>query len=191
MNNPKHILALLGLAVLFFLAGCRKEDDDPAPTPPPPPSTPALYFRLGGDTLVSDPANPGMMVKKGYLAIRSVVDSSIFVIAADPQLQPYFAVLLAEVGAGQLTNLAALSKNLSDFFAVGAGATSIAYNGMNMVAAHDPAQNPRMTGQVTNADFDRFIADVVIGAQQNNVPAGIIQEFGALLESLRGQVVQG
>jgi hypothetical protein len=190
MSNWKHASTLIGLVALFFLAGCRKEEEAP-PAPAPGPATPALYFRLGGDTLVTDPANPGMQVKKGYLAIRSVVDSSIFVIAADPPLQPYFAVLLGEVGAGQLTNLAVLSKQLSDFFAVGAGATSITYNGMNMVAAHDPAQNPRMTGMVTNADFDRFIADVVIGAQQNGVPMSIIQEFGALMESLRSQVVQG
>lgn len=181
---------LAAVVLTTILSGCKKDDDDPvAPTPTPTP-TPALYLRLGGDTMVADPASPGSMVKKGYLAIRSVVDSSIFVIAADPQLQPYFAVLLAEVTGGNTTNLAVLSENLSEFFAVGAGATSITYSGLNMVDAHDPATNPRMTGLVTDADFDRFMADVGVGATQNNVPTSIINEFVALMQTLREDVVQ-
>ncbi|MBX2978698.1 MAG: group 1 truncated hemoglobin [Flavobacteriales bacterium] len=191
MKTSIGTLLLTALTSVIIITGCKKDDDTPTPPGPGPAPTPSLYLRLGGDTLVADPAAPGMEVKKGYLAIRSVVDSSIFVIAADPELQPYFAVLLGEVGAGQLTNLAVLSKSLSDFFAVGAGATSIQYAGLNMVDAHNPATNPRMTGLVTNEAHDRFIADVVIGAQQNNVPMSIIQEFGALMESLRSQIVQG
>ncbi|HEY0978442.1 MAG TPA: hypothetical protein VGE21_13295, partial [Flavobacteriales bacterium] len=140
------------VVVATIATGCKKDDDDPVTPTPNPPATPALYFRLGGDTLVNDPANSGQMIKKGYLAIRSVVDSSIFVIAADPQLQPYFAVLLGEVTGGDLTGFAALSENLSEFFAVGAGATSIEYTGLNMVDAHNPATNPRMTGMVTDED---------------------------------------
>jgi len=191
MNTLSRTSILTALALITLVSACKKDEEDPPAPAPPPAPTPALYVRLGGDTLVADPANPGMQVKKGYLAIRSVVDSSIFVIAADPQMQPYFALLLSEVGSGNLTNLAVLSKNLSDFFAVGAGATSIMYNGIGMVAAHDPAQNPRMTGLVTDAAMDQFIADVVVGAQQNSVPPSIIAEFGALMESLRSAIVQG
>ena len=191
MKTLRATLLLSGFTAILIMTGCKKDDETPTPPAPGPAPTPSLYVRLGGDAMVADPANPGMQVKQGYLAIRSVVDSSIFVIAADPELQPYFAVLLGEVGGGQLTNLAVLSKNLTDFFAVGAGATSIQYNGLNMADAHNPAVNPRMTGLVTDEAHDRFIADVVIGAQQNNVPMSIIQEFGALMESLRGPIVQG
>src|ERR1044071_1495224 len=87
--------------VSVALGGCNK-DDDPAPAPPAPPA-PTLYERLGGTTMVDDPAAPGTMIEQGYLGLRSVVDSTIFVIAGDPQLQPYFAVLLTEVGNNDLT----------------------------------------------------------------------------------------
>ena len=64
------------------LTGCKKDDDDPV-TPTPPAPTPTLYQRLGGTTMVNDPANPGTMIETGYLGLRSVVDSTIFVIAGE------------------------------------------------------------------------------------------------------------
>jgi hypothetical protein len=179
---------LITAALLTLATGCKKDDEDPAPTPGPAP-TPTLYQRLGGTTMVADPANSGAMIEQGYLGLRSVVDSTIFVIAGDPQLQPYFAVLLAEVGSGDLTGFAALSESLTEFFAVATGAQNFTYDGMNMVDAHNSA-NPRMVGLVDNAAFDRFIVDLVQGAAQNNVPAAIVADIGALVETLRGPIVQ-
>lgn len=181
------LLTLLGLALL--ITACKK-DDDTTPTPTPTPSSPTLYQQVGGTTMVDDPAHPGEMIEQGYLSLRSVVDSSIFVVAADPNMQPFFAVLLGEVGNGNTTGLSALSRNLTDFFAAATGSTNHAYGGRNMVNAHDPSTNTRMTGHATNASMDSFIADVVVGAQQNNVPADIIAQFGTLMESLRSQIVQ-
>lgn len=182
----KGTLYLAAAAVL--LSGCKKDDEDP-PAPAPSNPTPTIYQRLGGTTMVNDPANPGTMIEQGYLGLRSVVDSTIFVIAGDAQLQPYFAVLLAEVGSGDLTGFAALSENLTEFFAVATGAQNFTYSGMNMVDAHNSA-NPRMTGLVTDADFDQFIVDLVAGAAQNNVPSAIVTDIGALVETLRDDVVQ-
>ena len=130
------------------------------------------------------------MIEQGRLSLRSVVDSSIFVIAADPNLQPYFAPLLAEVTAGNTTNLGLLSRSLTDFFVVATGSKTGTYTGLNMRDAHDPAKNPRMALKADNKAYDDFIAAVVKGAQQNDVPNNIIQEVGVLLESLRGTVVQ-
>lgn len=182
--NTTLCLALAATAI----TGCKKDEDEtPAPSTPAP--TPTLYQRLGGTTMVNDPANPGQMIETGYLGLRSVVDSTIFVIAGDAQLQPYFAVLLAEVGSGDLTGFAALSESLTEFFAVACGAQNFTYTGMNMVDAHNGA-NPRMTGLVTDADFDRFIVDLVAGAAQNDVPADIVTDIGELVETLRDPIVQ-
>lgn len=175
-------LALPLFAVLLLITACKKDDDTVV--------EPTLYEKLGGTTMVADPANPGQMIEQGRLGLRSVVDSTIFVIAADPELSPFFATLLAEVGNGNLSNLALLSKNLTDFFSVATGAENYTYNGMDMKAAHDPAQNPRMAMKADDADFDQFIADVVTGATQNSVPNELIQEVGALIETLRADVVQ-
>jgi hypothetical protein len=97
---------------------------------------------------------------------------------------------LAEVGAGNTTGLAKLSKSLTDFFCVGTGAKNFTYNGLNMKDAHDPAKNPRMALKSNNADMDIFIQSVVKGAQKNKVPSDLIGEVGVILESLRADIVQ-
>ncbi len=176
------LMVLLALA-LFSFSACDNDDDNPEPDP-------TIYEKLGGTTMVSDPANPGQMIEQGRLGLRSVVDSTIFVIAADPDLSPFFATLLMEVGNNNLSNLAILSKNLTDFFAVATGAESYSYNGLNMKDAHDPAVNPRMAMTADDTDFDNFIGAVVVGANQNSVPGDLITEIGALLETLRSDVVQ-
>lgn len=181
----KHVLTIGWMAVMGFtltLVGCKK-DNEPA-------MDDSLYARLGGTLKVNDPANPGQMIEKGRLGLRSVVDSTIFVIAANPRLQPYFGPLLTEVTAGNLTNLAILSRNLTDFFAVATGSKNDRYTGMNMRDAHNPARNPRMAMASDNQAFDDFVAAVVVGAQQNKVPMPLIQEVGQLIETLRGDVVQ-
>ena len=174
---------MVACAGIVLATACKKEKMQE-------PADDSLYGKLGGTTKVADPRNPGMMIEKGRLGLRSVVDSTIFVIAADAKLQPFFTPLLAEVTAGNTTNLAILSKNLTDFFSVATGAKNFTYTGLGMRAAHDPAQNPRMAKKSTNADFDNFIAAVVKGAQQNMVPNDLIAEVGKLLETLRAPIVQ-
>lgn len=189
MRNPFKFMMIL-LAVSISFTSCKDDDDDDMVTPTP--AEPTIYEKLGGTTMVSDPNNPGMMIEQGKLTLRSVVDSTIFVIAGDSRLQPYFPTLLGEVGSGDLTGFTALSMSLTNFFSSATGSKTIMYSGMNMVDAHDPAVNSRMALKADNASMDAFIEDVVVGAGQNGVPANapIIGEIGALLESLRPQIVQ-
>ncbi len=173
---------ILGIVVITMsvVSSCKKSSDDKK----------TLYDSLGGTSMVTDPVNPTMKIEQGRLNLRSVVDSTIFVIAADTAINGQFTVLLAEVTSGNLTGFSALSKNLTDFFCTATGAKNFTYSGKNMVAAHDPAQNSRMNGKADNADFDAFIADLVVGAQQNNVSNQLIGQIGALVETLRSDVVQ-
>lgn len=170
------------LAIGSFLTSCDKDEN--------PPVTPTLYDSLGGTEMVTDPANTSVKIEKGRLGIRSVVDSTIFVIAADPDLNPFFNVLLAEVTSGDLSGFQQLSKNLTDFFCVATGAKNFSYTGLSMVDAHDPAKNGRMNGKADDADFNKFIVDLVAGAQKNGLPDYLIARVGAIVETLRGQVVQ-
>ncbi len=182
----KMTMPVILAAALFtvMLAGsCKKDDKVVTPQP-------TLYDSLGGSTMVADPANSGMMIEKGRLGIRSVVDSTIFVIAGDNRINGKFTVLLSEVTSGNLSGFMELSKNLTDFVAVATGATHYTYTGDDMVAAHDPAQNSRMNGKASNADFDAFVEDLVAGANQNGVPANLVGSLGRLVETLRTKVVQ-
>jgi hypothetical protein len=180
------LLVLSGIvAMMTFFTACDNKDDNM-----PPPAAMTLYDSLGGETLVTDPVNVSVKIEQGRLGIRSVVDSTIFVIAADPELSPFFAALLAEVTAGNTSGFEALSENLTDFFCVATGAENFTYTGLNMVDAHDPAKNSRMNGKADDADFDQFIVDLVAGAQKNGLPDYLIARVGAVVETLRGQVVQ-
>ena len=193
----KHIILLaactVGMTIIF--SSCKKKDDTT------PAATPTLYDQVGGTTMVNDPANPGTMVQQGYLTIRSVTDSSIFVIAADTQLQKYFPTLLAEVGAGNLTGYKALSENFTYFICTATGSTNYTYTGLSMVAAHNHATNSRF-GATTPADvvttdstdFDKFVGDVGVGLAQNGVTSTnnptLVNALVALLNTTKKQVVQ-
>jgi hypothetical protein len=178
------LLFILGTCISgAFLSSCKKDDNTPT-------TTKTLYDSLGGTTMVSDPANSGVMIEQGRLGIRSVVDSTIFVIAADTAINGQFSALLAEVTAGNTSGFMALSKNLTDFFCVGTGAKNFNYGGKSMTAAHDPAQNSRMNGKADNGDFDAFVVDLVKGAKKVGLSDQLIGQVGAVVESLRTQVVQ-
>ncbi|UZR96561.1 hypothetical protein [Chondrinema litorale] len=175
------------LAIVLFTASCNDDDDMENQMEPDT----SLYATLGGTTMVDDPNNPGTQIEQGRLNLRAVVDSSIFVIAADSRLTPYFQVLLSEVGSNDLTGFAALSESLTDFFAVATGSENTSYTGLNMMDAHDPAKNDRMAFAADDAAMDAFIEDVVKGAELNGVTdPTIITPIGDLLESLRSSVVQ-
>ena len=190
----KKFSKLAILTVLFttsaFVTSCNNDDNnDTAPT---------LYKKLGGTTMVSDPNNPGQMIEQGRLSYRSVVDSTITLIVTDivlsenGNLGAHFAPIVGEVLSGNTTNVAVLSKNLTDFFSAntGGGATNT-YIGLDMVTAHNPATNPRMGVKSTDANYDKFIGYVGAAAGLNGVtdPA-LIGDVVAVLESLRAPIVQ-
>lgn len=190
-NFSKLALLALFIASGAFVTSCN-DDDDQAPEPT------SLYAKLGGTTMVADPNNPGQMIEQGRLSYRSVVDSTItlivsdIVVGAEGNLGQHFAPVISEALSGNTTNVAILSDNLTDFFSAntGGGATNT-YTGLNMVAAHDPAQNPRMGKKSNNAEYDKFIGYVGAAAGLNGVtdPA-LINEVVAVLESLRAPIVQ-
>ncbi len=174
----------LGLSSVV-LQSCKKHHTEPPPKP-------TLYDSLGGTAMVADPMDSKSKIEKGRLLIRNIIDSTIFVIAGDPSISGHFTVLLAEVGSGNLSGFQELSKNLTDFVAVGTGAKNYDYTGMDMVSTHDPAKNPRMNGKANNADMDSFEKDLFMGAGKAGVPATTpaLISVGKIVESLRSQVVQ-
>ena len=181
------IVSIISLAIgSMAIQSCKKKDDTPAP------AKPTLYDSLGGTAMVADPANSGTQIEAGRLLIRNIIDSTIFVIAGDTAINPLFNTLLTEVTAGNFSGFQRLSKNLTDFVAVGTGAKDYTYGGLSMVAAHDPATNPRISGKVDNGDMDSFETDLFTGAAKAGVPASTpaLISVGKIVESLRSQVVQ-
>lgn len=180
----------LGAGAVFY--SCSDDDDDN------PPAEASLYTRLGGTMMVQDPNNPSVMIEKGRLSYRSVVDTTITLIVSDivagaeGNFGEHFAPIVGEVLGGNTTNVAVLSKNLTDFFSAntGGGETNT-YNGLNMVEAHDPLQNPRMGAKANDADYSKFIGYVGQAAAMNGVTdQEIITDVVAVLESLREPIVQ-
>lgn len=187
----KRTLFALVLICGSFLVSCSDDDE----------ATPAeltLYQKLGGTSMVADPNNSGQLIEQGRLSFRSVVDSTITLIVTDIVLESngnlgaHFAPILAEVASGNTTNVAVLSKNLTDFFSAntGGGATNT-YSGLNMMVTHDPALNPRIGKKVNNTEYDKFIGYVGAAAGLNGVtdPA-LIGDVVTVLESLRSPIVQ-
>jgi hypothetical protein len=189
MNKPSVSKLISGMTVLcaiLVMISCSKSSNNA----PPAATGNTLYDSLGGTTLVADPTRTGANIEKGRLGIRNVIDSTIFVIAADSRINGHFTTLLAEVTQGDLSGFTNLSENLTTFVSGATGAKDFIYIGLSMTDAHNPATNPRMNGKASNADFDAFVSDLVTGAYKNKLPANLISSVGAIAESLRGQVVQ-
>jgi hypothetical protein len=180
-------------AMSVFALGFSSCDEDEMPEPP---DTSFYATKLGGEMKVADPLNSGQMVEQGFLNLRTVVINTVTTIATNEggkydALQPYFTVLLAEVGAGQTTGLNMLVMDFSEFLAEATGSKNFMYSGLSMSAAHDPARNGRMTGKINNADYDLFIQAVVEGAAQAGITsADVVGPVGELLESVRAPIVQ-
>lgn len=195
MKKYKLIMAITILGCGVTIASCKKDVEEASTASSGLASNNYdLYNRLGGTDMVADPAMGGM-IEAGRLTLRSVVDSTIFVIAGDSAfLNSFFPVLVSELGAGNTTGLSELSENLTDFFCVATGSknASNAYIGLDMKTAHDPSANPRMGMKANDADYTKFVGYVVEGAAQNGVPATdpLVTDLGKLLETLRTTIVQ-
>lgn len=188
----KIAFLLLFTGVTVFLVSCSNDDTTTTPMEQ------SLYKRLGGTTKIADPNNPSVMIEKGRLAYRSVVDTTITLIVADivsgaeGNFGAHFAPLVGEVSGGNTTNVAVLSKNLTDFFSANTGGGSTnTYTGLSMASAHNPSVNSRMGTTATNANYDKFIGYVGAAAGMNGVTdPEIINDVVTVLESLRTQIVQ-
>jgi len=191
MKKNIFLLGACFVAMTLTISSCKKKDNSPAAVMTTPQPAPSLYERVGGTTMKSDPNNKGQMIEAGRLTLRSVVDSSILVIAGDKQLQPYFKTLLTELGNNQTSGLTALSKNLTDFMCSATGSKTYMYTGLSMSAAHDPTKNSRMGMTANSADFDKFVGDVGTGLAKNNVTdKQLIADLVALLNTTKSAVVQ-
>ena len=190
------VLGLIGVTVIT--TSCKKKKTDATITPTPMPS---LYTRVGGSVMVSDPKNAGTTIQQGRLTLRSVTDSSIYVIAADTQMAKYFPTLLAEVNAYNTTGFSALSKNFTDFLCIATGSTDYSYTGKSMTDAHNHATNSRMgdgmnvnSQKVNSADFDKFVGDIGTGLAKNGVTssnnAALVNDLVALLNTTKTSIVQ-
>ncbi len=121
--------------------------------------------------------------------IESAVEKSILAIASDPDLTPFFAVLLQDEN-GEGPGLEALKDNIADFIdeATGGDAT---YGGLSMQAAH-AATNPRMANaeNITNATYDSFLDAMISGAKQAGISnESTLSEYRNLLEQSRSSIV--
>lgn len=187
----KFALCALVFGALTFTSCSKSDTAAPA----------SIYQRLGGTTMVADPDNAGQMIEQGRLSYRKVIVSTIGLIAADAQsnasgnLGAHFAPLLAEVNAGNTTNLAELVDNLTDFFSFNTGGTNAVntYSGLSMADAHNPAVNgSRMPIKANAANYTKFEGYVGAAAVQNGVAANtqLYTDIVAVLESLRPTIVQ-
>lgn len=191
----KFALCAFVMGGFAFFTSCSKDEN------PTTPAKASIYARLGGTTMVQDPdAAAGVMIEKGRLSYRKVVNSTIGLIVADVQsgaqgnLGAHFAPLLGEVTAGNTTNLAELVDNLTDFFSFNTGGTNAVnvYSGLDMVTAHNTATNSRMGTKSSAADYTKFEGYVGAAAVANGVAANteLYTDVVAVLESLRAPIVQ-
>lgn len=191
----KFALCAMVLGGFAVFTSCSKDN-----TAPETPVKASIYTRLGGTTKQQDPRGAsGVMIEKGRLAFRSVVDTTINLIVADIKsgatgnLGAHFAPLVGEVSSGNVTNVGALSKDITDFFSANTGGGSTnTYTGLDMIAAHNPTTNPRMGTKSNTADYSKFEGYVGAAANKNGVASNteLYTDVVAVLESLRTPIVQ-
>lgn len=189
-----------GIAFITTTAtSCKKDKDNTSLATTP------LYDTLGwfiqgaqgdvagnGVKMIDDPDNPGQKIQAGRLAIRTVVNQAIMVIAADTALNVYFPTLLSEVTAGNTTGYAHLLETFTDFVQQAVSGQQI-YKGLSMAAAHTHATFSRFGDDAhptsDEDDFNRFIGDVGQAATALSVPPSVTGQLAALLETTKPDIV--
>lgn len=189
MNVRKTAVALVLLLILgvsgLWIGSCKKSNKAVS-------GRQTFYDSLGGTALVADPANFGQDVEKGYLTIRTIVDSALFIIAGDDSINGYFSILVNEDTLHLApTEYQKLSVNMTNFFAVAAGAKDYSYTGPSLLAAHSPDSNTNIPMPVTADAFNRFAYDMgQSAALYGGLSAQLISQLGDLMYRYEPQVVQ-
>ena len=207
MKPTKLVITAFFIALGFgaITMGSCSKDKNNTPTTPVLATSP-LYDTLGwfiqggqgavagnGTKMIADPDNAGQNIQAGRLAIRTVVNKALMVIAADTSLNVYFPTLLGELGANNTTGYSHLLNTFTDFVQQAVSGQQI-YMGLSMHTAHNHATYTRFGDAAhptsSNANFDQFVTDVATAAQSLNVPNSVIAQLGALLNTTRADVVQ-
>jgi hypothetical protein len=187
-NKAFLLIMIVALAtVCVTTLSCKKSKATTAS------GTPTLYDTLGGATLVLDPLDPdSTMIEKGYLTIRTIVDTTMFTFASDPLIDTFFIVLSTEDAAGKDSEYVNLSTGMTNFIAMAAGCTNpkYAYSGPDMYAAHNPATNKNIPLSVTDSAFNEFVYDIAQSAINYGLSAQVVSQFGSMLYKYEGQIVQ-
>jgi len=186
-NKALLLIMILGLAtVCVTTLSCKKSKATGAS------GKPTLYDTLGGATLVVDPLDDTAMIEKGYLTIRTIVDTTMFTFASDPLIDTFFIVLSTEDAAGKDTEYVNLSLGMTNFIATAAGCTNpkYAYSGPDMYAAHNPDSNSKIPLSVTDSAFNEFVYDIAQSAINYGLSAQVVSQFGSMLYKYEGQIVQ-
>jgi hypothetical protein len=185
-NKALLLIMILALAVVCVTThSCKKSKATAS-------GKPTLYDTLGGATLVADPLSPDSMIERGYLAIRTIVDTTMFTFASDPLIDTFFIVLSTEDAAGKDTEYVNLSTGMTNFIATAAGCTNpkYAYSGPDMYAAHNPDSNRNIPLSVTDTAFNEFVYDLGQSAINYGLSAQVVSQFGSMLYKYEGQIVQ-
>lgn len=208
-SRTPFVIVLTVLIGFTSFTSCKKDEIVQPDVDPPVLMSSPLYDTLGwfiqggdpsmviegqGIKKISDPDNSGQMIQAGRLAIRTVVGSSLQIIAGDTTLAKYFPTLLNEVGSGNTTGFADLLESFTDFTQQAVSGQMI-YQGKSMVEAHNNMTYSRFGSAnqqfvTDNADFDKFVGNIVQASQGLNVPNSVIAQLGVILYSTEGDVVQ-
>ena len=107
----------------------------------------------------------------GWDSVSQIVDDTIAFHLDNPQVAHYF----------ENVDLDKLAGHVTAFFAAGIGGPN-KYEGRDMTSAHAHMN-------MSNADFDSAVADVLKAVDKNGVGAAEKAEVAAILESLRPAVM--
>ena len=159
------LAAVLGTALLA--AACQPMQPAPpppappmaAPMPPAPPMGATLYQRLGGQPAIQ-------------AVVKDFVENQV---APDPRINRFFAA------AVQQGRIPALEASVVNQVCQATGGPCV-YQGPPMQVVHHGMQ-------ISNADFDAFVQDLIKTLNKFNVPQREQQELLGILGPLRAQIV--
>jgi hypothetical protein len=184
-NKALLLIMILAVAtVCVTTLSCKKSK---ATTPS---GKQTLYDTLGGTTPVVDPLDTSHMIEQGYLTIRTIVDTTMFVFASDPLLEPFFIVLHDDDSLGQSSEYISLSTGMTRFIAMAAGSVDSVYTGPDMYAAHHHASDSNMPDiPLPDSVFNEFVYDLGQSAINYGLSAQVVSQFGSMLYKYEGQIV--
>lgn len=163
MKNITLVLAATVVASLLSITGCKKKTETVTETVyvdnTPPPGPPSLYTRLGG-----------------VGAITLVTDKFINNCATNSFIGPRFAST-----ASDPNRLRVFRFNLIDQICAGSGGPC-QYKGVTMLQAHQGMN-------ITNAEFDTLVGQLVKAMTFYNVPATEQNELATILLPMRSDIV--